>query len=297
MAKMMKAAVVTKFKEPLEIKDVEIPKPKANDVLVKMIVCGVCHTDLHAAHGDWDNQPQLPRIPGHEGIGEIVELGTHVDANHLKVGDIIGIPWLHSACLHCEYCYTSRETLCKEQINSGYGIDGCFAEYALMDADFAIKLPEGLDPVISAPLYCAGVTTYKALKTSNVRPVYDGPADKHGSWIQEQIGGVQASVVTAVVPVTFDQAFKSVKRGGRVVAVGLPKGNMSVPIVDTVLQGIELVGSIVGTRQDLQEALDLAKSNNITCKVQTKKLEDINQIFDDMIHNKISGRIVIDFRK
>ncbi|CAF4320349.1 unnamed protein product, partial [Adineta steineri] len=165
----MKAAVVTAFKKPLEIKQVEIPKPGPNDVLIKNIACGVCHTDLHAAHGDWDVKPNLPRIPGHEGIGEIVELGSMV-SNHLKKGDIIGVPWLHSTCLHCEYCLTGRETLCKGQSNSGYSCDGCFAEYALMDANFAVKLPEGMDPYTSAPLYCAGVTVYKALKVSQVRP-------------------------------------------------------------------------------------------------------------------------------
>jgi propanol-preferring alcohol dehydrogenase len=89
---------------------------------------------------------------------------------HLKKGDIIGVPWLHSACLHCEYCLTGRETLCKEQSNSGFSADGCFAEYALMDANFAVKLPDGMDPYKSAPLYCAGVTVYKALKVSQVRP-------------------------------------------------------------------------------------------------------------------------------
>jgi propanol-preferring alcohol dehydrogenase len=111
----------------------------------------------------------LPRIPGHEGIGKIVELGSMV-GNHLKKGDVVGIPWLHASCLHCEYCLTGRETLCKQQLNSGYSCDGCFAEYALMDANFTVKLPEGMDPYTSAPLYCAGVTVYKALKVSQVRP-------------------------------------------------------------------------------------------------------------------------------
>lgn len=181
---MMKAAVVTEFKKPLEVKQVEIPKPGPNDVLVKHICCGVCHTDLHAAHGDWDFKPQLPRIPGHEGVGHVVELGSMV-GNHLKIGDIVGIPWLHLSCLHCEYCLSGRETLCKEQINSGYSIDGSFGEYALMDANFAVKLPEGMDPYKSAPLYCAGVTVYKALKVSQVKP---------GEWVSiVGVGGLGKS--------------------------------------------------------------------------------------------------------
>ena len=125
--------------------------------------------------------------------------------------------------------------------------------------------------------------------------VFDGPADQHGQWIQEKIGGVQASVVTVPIVAAFEQAFRSVKRGGRVVAVALPNGKMAVPIVDCVLGGIELVGSIVGTRKDLQEALEIAKLHRIECKVQKRKLEDINEIFDDMVHYRISGRVVLDF--
>jgi propanol-preferring alcohol dehydrogenase len=125
--------------------------------------------------------------------------------------------------------------------------------------------------------------------------VFDGPSDKHGEWIQEKIGGVQGSVVTVPIAAAFEQAFKSVKRGGRVVAVALPNAKMSVPIVDCVLGGIELVGSIVGTRKDLQEALAIAKHHKIECKVQKRKIEDINEIFDDMINYKISGRVVLDF--
>ena len=125
--------------------------------------------------------------------------------------------------------------------------------------------------------------------------MFDGPPDKHGEWIQEKVGGVQGSVVTVPIVAAFEQAFKSVKRGGRVVAVALPNGRMSVPIVDCVLGGIELVGSIVGTRKDLQEALDIAKLHKIECKVQKKKLEEINEIFDDMTNYRISGRVVIDF--
>lgn len=125
--------------------------------------------------------------------------------------------------------------------------------------------------------------------------MFDGPPDQHGKWIQDKVGGVQASVVTVPIVAAFEQAFQSVKRGGRVVAVALPNGKMAVPIVDCVLGGIELVGSIVGTRKDLQEALDIAKLHKIECKVQKRKLEEINQIFDDMINYRISGRVVIDF--
>jgi alcohol dehydrogenase, propanol-preferring len=126
--------------------------------------------------------------------------------------------------------------------------------------------------------------------------VYDGPAEKHGEWVRGKVGGVQAAIVTVPLVLAFDQAFDSVKRCGRVVAVGMPKGNMSVPIARLVTTGIELIGATLGTRQDLQEALDLAKLHRITCKVEKRPLKDINQIFDDMAKYKISGRIVIDFK-
>ena len=126
--------------------------------------------------------------------------------------------------------------------------------------------------------------------------VYDGPADKHGEWVRNKVGGVQASIVTVPLVIAFDQAFDSVKRCGRIVAVGMPKGNMSVPIARLVTTGIELIGATLGTRQDLQEALDLAKLHRITCKVEKRPLKDINQIFDDMAKYKISGRVVIDLR-
>lgn len=126
--------------------------------------------------------------------------------------------------------------------------------------------------------------------------VFDGPPDQHGEWIQEKTnGGVQGSVVTVPIVAAFEQAFKSLKRGGRVVAVALPNGRMAVPIIDCVLGGIQLVGSIVGTRKDLQEALDIAKLHNIECKVQKRKIEEINDIFEDMINYRISGRMVLDF--
>ncbi|CAF0962373.1 unnamed protein product [Adineta steineri] len=341
---MMQAAVLNKFKEPLEIKQVEIPKPGPNDVLIKTIACGVCHTDLHFIRGDWEIFQQfLPRIPGHEGIGEVIEIGSNVDTC-IKKGDILGIPWIHETCLQCEYCLSNREEVCPKLIRSGVTVDGCFAEYVLMNANFAIKLPDGMDPYTSAPIYCAGVTMYKALKTSKVQlgqwvsivgigglgsigikyaiamgmkvlavvapddkvavqlakdmgaeEVYDGPAEKHGEWIQNKVGGVEASIVTVPLIIAFDQAFVSVKRCGRVIGVGIPKGNMSFPIARWVTSGIELIGSTLGSRQDLQESLDFAKLHGIECKIEKRKLKDINQIFEDMSNYKINGRIVIDF--
>lgn len=167
MDRMMKAAVVRAFGAPLAIEERPVPQPGRGQVLVRMRASGVCHTDLHAADGDWPVKPRLPLIPGHEGVGFVVELGEGVE--RLKVGDCVGIAWLHSACGECEYCTSGWETLCKCQTNTGYTVDGTFAEYALADADYAIPIPEGANLVEIAPILCAGVTVYNALKRTEAR--------------------------------------------------------------------------------------------------------------------------------
>jgi propanol-preferring alcohol dehydrogenase len=166
--KTMRAAVVEQFRQPLQIREIPVPSPGPGQVLVKVIASGVCHTDLHAADGDWPVKPKPPFIPGHEGAGVVVKLGPGV--SHLKEGDRVGIAWLHSACGHCEFCLSGWETLCHAQQNSGYSVNGSFAEYALAPADYLARIPDQLSFVDAGPILCAGVTTYKGLKESEARP-------------------------------------------------------------------------------------------------------------------------------
>ncbi len=168
MSKTMKAAVVRAFGQPLAIEEVPIPKPGAGDILVKIAACGVCHTDLHAAEGDWPVKPAPPFIPGHEGVGHVVAVGAGV--THVREGDRVGIPWLYSACGTCPHCLGGWETLCESQRNTGYSVNGGFAEYALADAAYVGHLPDGLDFVAAAPVLCAGVTVYKGLKVTDTKP-------------------------------------------------------------------------------------------------------------------------------
>lgn len=165
--KTMKAAVVEKFSTPLSIRDVPVPEPGPGEVLLQVMASGVCHTDLHAADGEWPIKPTLPFIPGHEGTGIIVALGLGV--THLKEGDRVGLPWLYSACGHCEFCLSGWETLCPKQKNSGYSVNGSFAEYALANANYVGPIPRRLSFVDAAPILCAGVTTYKGIKELGVR--------------------------------------------------------------------------------------------------------------------------------
>ncbi|ANF58881.1 alcohol dehydrogenase AdhP [Halotalea alkalilenta] len=339
MDKTMKAAVVREFGQPLVIEEVEVPRPGPGELLVKIEACGVCHTDLHAAEGDWPVKPNPPFIPGHEGVGNVVAVGAGV--SHIKEGDRVGIPWLYSACGHCEHCLGGWETLCEKQQNGGYSVNGGFAQYALADANYVGHLPAGSDFIEIAPILCAGVTVYKGLKMTETKPgqwvaisgigglghvavqyakamglnviavdVDDAKLDLAKSlgadltvnarvtdpakFAKSEIGGAHGALVTAVSPIAFQQAMGITRRGGTITLNGLPPGEFSLSIFDMVLNGTTVRGSIVGTRLDLQEALDFAGDGKVKATVAPGKLEDINDIFASMHEGKINGRIVLD---
>ncbi|GED43040.1 MULTISPECIES: alcohol dehydrogenase AdhP [Cobetia] len=341
MDNSMKAAVVREFGAPLVIEEVAVPRPGRGEILVEVAASGVCHTDLHAAHGDWPVKPNPPFIPGHEGVGTIAAVGEGV--THVKEGDRVGVPWLYSACGHCEHCLGGWETLCESQQNTGYSVNGGFAQYTLADAGYVGRLPDSVGFVEIAPVLCAGVTVYKGLKMTDTRPgqwvvisgigglghmavqyaramglnvaavdVDDAKLDlarrlgatvtvnamkeDPAAVIKREIGGAHGALVTAVSPKAFDQAQNMLRRGGTLVLNGLPPGDFPLPIFSTVLNGITVRGSIVGTRQDLQEALDFAAEGKVAATVQTGRLEDINDIFGRMIDGKIEGRIVLDMK-
>jgi len=180
MTQKMQAAVVEQFGKPLVIKELAIPEPGPGQILVKTEACGVCHTDLHAADGDWPLKPALPFTPGHEGIGIVTKLGSGVTA--VKIGDRVGVPWLYSACGHCEYCLGAHETVCAEAQFGGYTKNGGFAEYIIADPNYVAHIPAGLSAQAAAPLICAGITSYKGIKETNTKP---------GDWIViSGIGGL-----------------------------------------------------------------------------------------------------------
>jgi len=336
----MQAAVVNTLGEPLTVGENDIPVPGPGQVLVKLMTTGVCHTDLHAAQGDWPVKPSPPFIPGHEGVGRVVSLGEGV--TELKEGDIVGNAWLWSACGVCEYCRTGWETLCEQQQNGGYSVNGSFGEYMLVDEKFAAHIPEGADPVEVAPVLCAGVTVYKGLKVTEARPgqwvvisgigglghvavqyakamglrvaAVDIAEDKlalarefgaevtvnalnedPAEAIQAQTGGAHGVLVTAVHPSAFGQAIGMARRGGTIVFNGLPPGDFPAPIFDIVLKGLTIRGSIVGTRQDMVEALDFYARGLIHPKIATRPLDDINDVFDELAAGRIDGRVVVEY--
>lgn len=339
MTAMMKAAVVREFGKPLAIEELPIPDPGPDQILVRYQATGVCHTDLHAAQGDWPVKPSPPFIPGHEGTGFVAKVGANV--RRIKEGDRVGVPWLHTACGCCNPCRTGWETLCGQQQNTGYSVNGTFAEYGLADPDFVGRLPDNLAFGPAAPVLCAGVTVYKGLKETEVRPgewvavsgvgglghmavqyakamgmhvaavdIFEdklalarqmgadlvvGARQKDAvDRVQQATGGVHGALVTAVSPKAMEQAFGFLRSKGTMSLVGLPPGYISLPVFDTVLKRITVRGSIVGTRQDLEEALEFAGEGKVAAHFSWDKLENINAIFERMEKGAIDGRIVLD---
>ena len=338
MASTMKAAVVSELGKPLVIQEVPVPQPNEHQILVRIAATGICHTDLHAVHGDWPVKPKPPFIPGHEGVGTVAAVGRAV--RNVKEGDRVGIPWLHTACGYCSYCRTGWETLCGSQLNSGYSVNGSFAEYALADPNFVGRLPDRLEWGPAAPILCAGVTVYKGLKETEVKPgewvvisgigglghmavqyakamgmrvaaidvhaeklelakslgaeiVLDAKVANVADEMHRLVHGAHGALVTAVSPKAFEQAFGTLRPHGTMSLVGLPPGSMSLPIFDMVLKRITVRGSIVGTRQDLDESLAFAGSGAVSAHFSWDKLENINAIFARMEEGKIDGRIVV----
>ena len=165
----MKAAILRDFKKPLSIEELERPHPEADEVLIQVEACGACHSDLHVADGDW---PQLagivkrPLILGHEIAGQVVEKGSAV--HDLQIGDRVGVPWIYWSCGDCEFCREGNENLCTRQKITGVTVDGGYAEFVKAPASHALKIPDSLSALEAAPLFCAGLTVYRALKGAGI---------------------------------------------------------------------------------------------------------------------------------
>ena len=331
------AAVVRDFGSPLVIEEVPRLALEPGQIRVKVEASGLCHTDIHAAHGDWPVKPAPPFVPGHEGVGIVEELGPGV--TEVALGDRVAMPWLGYACGTCDYCVSGWETLCLEQKNMGYSIDGGFGEYATAYARYVVKVPEGVDPFDAAPLTCAGVTTYKAVKVAGTRPsdlvavfgvgglghlaiqyaaIAGGrvvAVDLHDEKLElarelgaeftvnaakedpvaaiQKLGGVDQAIALAVSPKSFEQAYASLRRGGTLVFVALPAENtIQLPIFETVLNGITVVGSIVGTRADLREVFELHAAGKTRVIRETRLLADVNEAIADVEAGRVAARIV-----
>jgi alcohol dehydrogenase, propanol-preferring len=165
----MKAAVLHEIKKPLALQDVERPRPGEGEVLVQVEACGVCHSDLHIVDGDWKQFggiTKIPLVPGHEVAGRVAEVGGGV--RDLKPGDRVGVPWIFWTCGECDFCHDGHENLCSRQKITGLTEDGGYAEYIKTPATHATRIPGAISPAQAAPLFCAGVTVYRALKQAQI---------------------------------------------------------------------------------------------------------------------------------
>lgn len=336
----MQAAVLHEFGQSLSVEEVARPAPGPDDVLIHVEACGVCHSDLHVTEGD---QPALKGvtkpllIPGHEVVGRVVERGVNV--KHLAEGDRVGVAWLHATCGECGPCREGRENLCRKAVITGVMVDGGYAEYMVARASHALRVPDGLTPEEAAPLFCAGLTVYRALKSAGVGPgqrvaIFGVGGLGHlavqiaKAWGAEVIaldvdaaklelartlgasralnaasaddikalrkqGGVNVAVVTSAAKAAYDTAFKCLAPGGTLSVVGLPAEPLSFPAL--ALVGIEarIVGSSVGTREDMRAVLELAAAGKLRCMVETQPLAEVNSVFERMRLGQINGRVVL----
>jgi propanol-preferring alcohol dehydrogenase len=334
----MRAAVVHSFERPLLVEEVLKPVPGEGQALVRIEASGLCHTDIHAAHGEWPVKPAPPFTPGHEGVGIVEALGPGV--TELSVGDRVAVPWLGYACGTCDYCVSGWETLCTAQKNTGYSMDGGFAEYVNAYAKYVVAVPDGIDPLDAAPLTCAGVTTYKAVKVAGTRPsdlvavfgvgglghlaiqyaaIAGGTVvavDVHEEKLAlarqlgathtvdaslvdpaeaiQALGGANQAIALAATPTSFEQAYRSLRRGGTLVFVALPKDNrMELPIFETVLNAITVVGSIVGTRTDLREVFRLHALGRTSVIREVRPLAEVNEAIADLEAGRVAARVVL----
>jgi propanol-preferring alcohol dehydrogenase len=342
MPKTMKAAVLREIGAPLAIEQLPVPEPGPGEVLIKVAACGVCHSDLHAVDGDWSPLPNLPLIPGHEVSGHVAAAGASV--SHFREGDRIGVPWMYSACGHCEFCLGGMETICRSAEATGYTKPGGYAEYMIADANYCGRIPGSADLYEIAPILCAGVTTYRGLKRTGARPgqwmavlgvgglghiavqyakamglrvaAVDVSDDKiklaaslgaeitvnaatadPAAELQAKLGGTHGAVVTAVSAKAFEQSVGVLRNGGSVSWIGLPGGKqdeirMSISAVVSVEATVR--GSNVGTRHDLQEAVDFAAQGLVRAHITKEPIENINGIFARMKKGAINGRIVLE---
>lgn len=341
----MKAAVLHSFAEPLRIEEVPTPAPGAGEVLIKVAASGVCHSDLHLAMGEWDMLKPITKLPlilGHEIAGVIESVGEGV--NDFKIGDRVGVPWLHWSCGECEFCQMGRETLCSKQQITGCTVDGGFAEFVKAKASHTAKLPDNLSFEEAAPLLCAGLTVYSAMKKAEVRAgqkvavfgvgglghlaiqlvkakgaevtavdvaddklelarecgadvminAASGQAHKE---IKKATGGAHVVMVTSGSRAAYETAMRSIRKAGTLAVVGMAPEPVPLSTVAMVSGEFRIVGSAVGSREELREVLRLAAEGRVKCRIETRAFDQLNKVLDEMKGGRLVGRVVLSFAR
>ncbi|MGZ9274007.1 MAG: zinc-dependent alcohol dehydrogenase family protein [Nitrospira sp.] len=325
----MKAMVLTRVGEALQLIERPTPDPGPGQVLVKITACGVCRTDLHLVDGELEN-PALPIIPGHEIVGHVAARGASVI--NLQIGQRVGIPWLGGTCQSCGFCTTERENLCDNAQFTGYTIDGGYADYTIASADYCFPLETPLPDVEAAPLLCAGLIGYRCLRfAGDVRRlgiygfgaaadiiaqvvVHQGrqvfaftrPGDKLAQEFARKLGAVWAGGAEEIAPERLDAAIvfapvgplvplalKAIGKGGTVVLGGIHMSDIpAMPYA--ILWGERRLQSVANlTRQDAVDFLEITKQMSINTRVEPMPLAEANTALNRLRSGNVTGALVL----
>jgi alcohol dehydrogenase, propanol-preferring len=329
----MKAMCLEQVGKPLVLREVERPTPQPGEVLLKVLTCGVCRTDLHIVDGDLP-VPKLPLIPGHQIVGKIVELGEGV--NHFQIGERVGVPWLGGTCHVCPYCMHERENLCDHPVFTGYTRNGGFAEYCTANAEYLLSLPSRYDDLHVAPLLCAGLIGFRAFRLAGDAHtlgfygfgssahlliqvasslgkevyVFTRPGDEKTQSFARSLGASWAGGSDQLSPVPFDaalifapvgalmpQALRSTKKGGRVISAGIHMSDIpSFPY--SLLWEERSLSSVANlTRKDGHDFMDLAEKILLKVSVTEFTLEQANAALAAIRSGSAEGSCILNIAK
>ena len=326
----MDAMVFEELKKPLVLKNIPLPKVLSNQVLIKIIACGVCRTDLHIVDGELA-QPKLPLIPGHEIIGKIVDTG--VEVTRLKKDDIVGVPWLGYTCGKCKYCIKGQENLCEFAGFTGYTIDGGFAEFTVANEQYCFPIPQMYSNPSGAPLLCAGLIGFRSYNMINNEAVnigiYGFGAAAHiliqvaifqgkrifaftrdrdiesqqfalqlgavwaGGSSEKPPGKLDAAIIFAPVGSLVPKALQDLDKGGIVVCGGIHMSDIPSFSYDILWEERSICSVANLTRKDGEEFLTIAPKVPVSTEITTYKLADANKALSDLRNGKIHGAAVL----
>lgn len=329
----MKAARLTSpepiEKNPLAVAEIEKPAPRSHEVLLRVTACGICHTDLHVVEGDL-HLPKLPLTPGHQIVGIVEAVGEAV--TRFKRSDRVGIPWLYATCGECEFCTSDRENLCIDPQFTGYHVDGGFAEFVVVREDFAYSLPDAFADVEAAPLLCAGVIGYRALRLSGIKPggrigLYGFGASAHiaiqilihegceayvytrsqnhrdlaselgatwtGSAEEKAPHEIDSAVMFAPAGRLVPLALGALKKGGTLALAGIHMSPIPEMKYELLYHERTLRSVANSTRADVRELLDIASRIPVRTDVTTYALDDVNRALRELKESRIRGSGVL----
>jgi propanol-preferring alcohol dehydrogenase len=314
---------------PLDFTDAPDPVPIGEEVLVRVANCGVCRTDLHVVEGELPPR-KSPVIPGHQVVGRVERVGQ--DVSRFRIGDRVGIPWLHHTCGDCEYCRAGQENLCDQATFTGYVVDGGYAEFTLAPQRFVYTIPEYLPDQQAAPLLCAGIIGFRALRLSGIEPggklgfygfgaaahvaiqvarywkvdVYAMTRDARHQRLARELGAVWAGGMLAEPPVKLNAAIifapageivpaalKALKKGGTVALAGIHMSTIP-PLDYNLLYHERVLRSVANnTRQDGEDFLRLAAGIPIRTAVEVFPLREANHALNLLKNDAIRGAAVL----